>query len=497
MTKGGNMSDKEKGKGKIELKNVDFQWGGTPEKKVESEVIVPDSGSTEKTIVDMVRNINDTGVEVGENVNEITKSRIEEQEELNGAIQSLAVGVHGSSPKTDRENTRDELSQALSNLQVPQELIDEQERRLKVEEHVEANHSKEEAEEAPVVEKKVKSLPSEDKESSSPLMTYGIPFLGVASLVALAIVIISMRKPNVPEPMQPLKPEVTQQKHGALEVIKSKVFSGNDSEQQVAMVDSHMVVKTEAKAAAPIADLNFDGDHNKVVETTDGSVVINDELKVTSNNPKEQVNIGSIVSVPGQTDVPAIQFVSANEKMPGVKDNLSINAIYPPAGSNSLSTISLAQWPNAAQLKEMSKDFVEIEKLFPKTLYKKQEAFDGKDLLTIYDKRSVAQERFVKQSQSCYFIPSEMGGNWQGVNYFLISYCFLNNQFIGVNMYTNAEADVMKKLETNIKKTPYYQISSVYKGNGYNLISIEQGNAYKILEDFRIQMLNNAVQKKS
>lgn len=492
------MSDKEKGKGKIELKNVDFQWGGSPEKKVESEVAASGSGSTEKTIVDMVRNINDTGVEVGENVNEITKSRIEEQEELDGAIQSLAGGVHGSSPKTDRENTRDELSQALSNLQVPQELIDEQERRLNVEEQIENAHVKEEVKEVPVVEKKKESnKKSKEGGSSSPLVTYGIPFLGVASLLALGIVIMFMKKPGVPEQAQPIKPEVTQQKHGTLDVIKSKVFSGGESEQQVAMVDSHMVVKTEAKAAAPIADLNFDGEHNKVVETTDGSVVINDELKVTSNNPKEQVNIGSIVSVPGQTDVPAIQFVSANEKVQGIKDNLSINAIYPPAGSNSLSTISLAQWPNAAQLKEMSKDFAEIEKLFPKTLYKKQDAFDGKDLLTIYDKRSVAQERFVKQSQSCYFIPSEVGGNWQGVNYFLISYCFLNNQFIGVNMYTNAEADVMKKLETNIKKTPYYQISSVYKGNGYNLISIEQGNAYKILEDFRIQMLNNAVQKKS
>lgn len=231
-----------------------------------------------------------------------------------------------------------------------------------------------------------------------------------------------------------------------------------------------------------------------VVETKEG-LLINNDLTVQNNNGQNKVNLGNVISVPGQNAVPVVQFVSTNEKILKVDDPLSINKIQPVNGANGLAPLSLAQWPNSINLKELSKNFAQVEALFPKNIYRKKDGFDGKDILTIYDKRSVVQEKFVKENQSCYFIPTELGQSWLGVNYFLLSYCFLDNQFIGVNMYANAESDMIKTLESNIKKVPYYHISSTYQGNGYTLVSIEQNNAYKILEDYRVLMLNKAVNR--
>lgn len=77
-----------------------------------------------------------------------------------------------------------------------------------------------------------------------------------------------------------------------------------------------------------------------------------------------------------------------------------------------------------------------------------------------------------------------------------MSYCFVNNQFIGLSIYTNSEADVMKKLEAVISKHQYFHISSVQKNNGFNIVNIEQNQAYKILEDYRIKLLNAVLSKK-
>lgn len=467
------MSDKQKKK--IELNNIGFQWG--EEKKVEpKEAEVPNKAKDgEPSLAEKIRNINNSAHEEDLNQSVVTKTRNEEQTELDNAVLSLNGGV-SSGIKSERDNSKSELAQALNLLSENNTLTSKK----KTETSIPIPAKEVEPKKEPVKAKEIKSKKPVKKDSPA-WINYGIPFLGVAAIVALFVVLQAKKTKNEQENNIPV-PQL-QDRQG---VSDSSGYLTN-----------HLMVAaaSEKKSAAPIANLEFVNENNKVVEKKDGSLIINNDLKVTNINPKEQVNIGDVVAVPGQTDVPTIQFVSMKENSKDFKDTLSINSVIPSPGSNNLSVLSLAQWPNARNLKEMSADFAEIEALFPKTLYRKQDTFNGQDLLTIYDKRSIAQERFVKLNQSCYFIPSEMGGNWMGVNYFLISYCFLNNQFIGVNMYTNAETDVMKKVETSIKKFPYFHISSVYKGNGYNLISIEQSNAYKILEEYRVATLNNAIKK--
>lgn len=468
------MSDKQKKK--IELNNVGFQWGEEKAAEVKKdEDINVKSQEGEPSLAEKIRKINNSAHEEDLNQSVITKSRNEEQEELDKAVLSLNGGV-SSTVKSERDKTKSELSQALNLLSEHNNQMS----RKDPQETIAVEVKSEIKEPLPKKDKvkDVKTKKSVNKDSPA-WITYGIPFLGVAAIVALFLVIQAKKAKNEQE--------------SSIPVAQVQEFQTGTNSQDY--LKKSLMVASEKKSAAPIANLEFVNENNKIVEKKDGSLVINDDLKVTNINPKEQVSIGEVVAVPGQTDVPTIQFVSVKENVKENKDMLSVNSVVPSPGSNSLSVLSLAQWPNAINLKEMSSDFAEIEALFPKTLYKKQDTFSGQDLLTIYDKRSVAQERFVKLNQSCYFIPSEMGGNWMGVNYFLISYCFLNNQFIGVNMYTNAEPDVMKKVEASIKKFPYFHISSVYKGNGYNLISIEQSNAYKILEEYRIATLNNAIKK--
>lgn len=469
------MSDKQKKK--IELNNVGFQWGEEKAVEVNKKDVKVKSKDAEPSLAEKIRNINNSAHEKDLTQSVVTKSRNEEQEELDKAILSLNGGI-SSGVKSDRDKSKSELAQALNLLSENNNQMSKKESESAIAIEVKNDKTEPLHKKDSFKIKDVKSKKSANKDSPA-WITYGIPFLGVAAIVALIVVIQAKKAKSEQE--------------SSISVAQVQEIQTGDNSQDY--VKKSLMVVSEKKSAAPITNLDFVNENNKVVEKKDGSLIINDDLKVTNVNPKEQVNIGEVVAVPGQTDVPTIQFVSVKENVKDNKDMLSINSVVPAPGSNSLSVLSLAQWPNAINLKEMSSDFSEIEALFPKTLYKKQDTFSGQDLLTIYDKRSVAQEKFVKLNQSCYFIPSEMGGNWMGVNYFLISYCFLNNQFIGVNMYTNAEPDVMKKVEANIKKFPYFHISSVYKGNGYNLISIEQSNAYKILEEYRIATLNNAIKK--
>lgn len=500
------MSEKKtKEKKKIELNNVGFQWGEQKDNPIEEdkEGSSDFKSSLEPSLSDKIREINNAAHKDSLNNSEVTRTRNEEQAELDNAVLSLNSG-RSSGIKTERDKTKSELAQALNILSENQSFQNNEQEDKEDVNVSPVNITREDIGEIPSFMKVAKKKSETNKSESSPWVTYGIPFLGVAAIISLFAVVQTKIGKNEQVPTVPVVNHENAQNAldknpQIINVIKPSLSNANIKEQSIAIPATSLIagVSQEAKTSAPIAGLDLVNKINNVVEKKDGSLVINDDLKVTNINPKEQVNIGGVVAVPGQTDIPTVQFISIKDS-PAVenKDALSINSVVPAPGSKNLSVISLAQWPNAINLREMSKDFADIEALFPKTLYQKQDTFNGQDLLTIYDKRSIAQERFVKQNQSCYFVPSEMGGNWMGVNYFLMSYCFLNNQFIGVNMYTNAEPDVMKKVESSIKKFPYYHISSVYKGNGYNLISIEQSNAYQILEDYRIAILNNAVNKK-
>jgi hypothetical protein len=286
----------------------------------------------------------------------------------------------------------------------------------------------------------------------------------------------------------------------AFAVICTVIFIGIqgskklDNQNKQLKIDPKVSAPIESmnqKGAAPITNVNMvvSQDSSKKKALVDkGLVSVNDNIKAQSVNPNDSISVGGVIQRGESSEVPNNQFVSIKE--PEKIEPLSITKVVPINGGKVLPIISLAQWPNAINLKELGDNFVKVESLFPQNIYKKQATFNGQDILTIYDKRTVAQEKFVKNSQVCYFMPNEIGRSWLDVNYFVMSYCFINNQFIGINMYTNAEPDVMRKIESGIKKYPYYQISSVYKGDGYNLISIEQNQAYKILEAFRMEMLN-------
>lgn len=218
-----------------------------------------------------------------------------------------------------------------------------------------------------------------------------------------------------------------------------------------------------------------------------------ENLKVITSDNKAPVS--SDVVSQGNVAVPVHEFnQSGLKKETTIVSALTLNNVLPGTNNKTLNTISLAQWPNAVSLEDVPSNIESIVKLFPEHLYKKNDVFQ--ESLVIYDKRSAEQEKFVRQSQSCYFFPKENNGNWMGINFYMISYCFLNSQFIGFNLYTNNGPDVMKKVETSVLKYPYLHISSVQKLNGFNIINVEQNQAYKILEDYRVQLLNNMISKK-
>lgn len=218
------------------------------------------------------------------------------------------------------------------------------------------------------------------------------------------------------------------------------------------------------------------------------------EIKTLTKDGIENVDNGSVLTSPGEIDIPITRFAAVGEKVKvSTADTLSIVQILP-RNSRVFPGISLGQWPNAVSLRDVPSSIDSITDLFPPHLYQRLNNFQ--ESLVIYDKRSADQEKFVRQSQSCYFLPGEMNGNWLGVNFYMISYCFLNSQFIGFNIYTNNGPDVMKKIESGLSKYSYFNISSVQKMNGFDIINVEQNQAYKILEEYRIQLLNNVISKK-
>lgn len=106
------MSDKQKKK--IELNNVGFQWGEEKAAEVKKdEDINVKSQEGEPSLAEKIRKINNSAHEEDLNQSVITKSRNEEQEELDKAVLSLNGGV-SSTVKSERDKTKSELSQALN-----------------------------------------------------------------------------------------------------------------------------------------------------------------------------------------------------------------------------------------------------------------------------------------------------------------------------------------------------------------------------------------------
>lgn len=172
-----------------------------------------------------------------------------------------------------------------------------------------------------------------------------------------------------------------------------------------------------------------------------------------------------------------------------IEGSLVLEKLLPPSGTKTFQDVSLADWSNIVNLKDVPKNMNSIISTFPQNLYRKIEKFT--ESLIIYDQRTVEQERFVRKEQFCYYNPDEYSGSWMDLKFYFVSYCFLNNKFIGFNLYTSPESDTVKKVESIISKYSFLHISSIQNNNGFNIISIEQNQSAKILEDYKISLLNN------
>lgn len=471
----------------IDLKKQDFKWGVEGnELSLKEDANKNISSGTLSEMIDNVNQEHDTS-----NLSAIAKDRKQQRQNINSAVDMMPSTVYSSESgsKVRRETLGKDYQNALEN--VDHNLINSKLEHVKnvIEQATESGDLTSE-------NKKVKEIDLEEDVMIQP----NVASKEVVDNVEVQDVPKIKKKKSSQPPRQltdfeKFKQNISEIWKSALGVVVLLVA--------IVIGVSYKEPSTQPAPVVTPEKVDLKKSENKSPESVgNGLVVVNatqstmgePEVKVVAKNANEKVDSGDVVVSPGAIDIPITRFAAAGVRaMDNASTQLSIAQILPKS-AKAFPGISLGQWPNAVQLKDVPENLDKIIELFPSHLYKKAENFQ--ESLVIYDKRSVEQEKFVRQSQTCYFLPSELNGNWLGVNFYMISYCFLNSQFIGFNIYTNNGSDVMKKLEDGLGKYSYFKISSVQKMNGFDIINIEQNQAYKILEDYRVQMLNNVISKK-
>lgn len=302
-------------KKKIGLKKQDFNWAMSEEK---SSKVYKEISTKDNSLSDMVDSVNQDSDSADIELSKIAKNRNEQRVIINGAVDAISTNLKDNSlgkseVSKSREFEQEKYSTAVDNIhldlheEIASKLAAEKESYTDDLSNIEELKAQEGSEKSSF--KSVLAINSQDDihDFKTNIKEMWKSILGIAILLITIVIAISYKDSNS---------------------IKTSAVS----------VNADLVSATEKSTSS------------------ESLLVLGDK------------NNGLLTNV----DVPSVKFEASDSK----KDNnvvkgLTLLSILHPPGKLIFGNISLHQWPNAVNLKEVPSSNEEVTELFPQNLYKR------------------------------------------------------------------------------------------------------------------------------
>lgn len=151
-------------------------------------------------------------------------------------------------------------------------------------------------------------------------------------------------------------------------------------------------------------------------------------------------------------------------------------------------SISFNSWPHHQDLVEFNLNKTEEARTVLLNQY--DEKVNLTPIVFLYDKKTILTDNILTSHKRCFYLPSEKGKQLTNFSAHLISYCFLNNTFIGGYIY--APNNKLREVEDFIKSSKIFtDIAMVEKYPQYIKVGFTEENAIQTLQQYKNTLISN------